>query len=312
MTKIVVYNPCNEHTRYYRYYNFFWDKFTDYLKEYFDVEENRYFEFAHMRPFPIKIKNGTDENFSLLECEYLIENLNNGEFVILSVSDDVTKAITSECENPFLKKVLISQFSPKKIKEALNNKSTEKLYPWTYFQSIVFDLEYYYQERKKIVPDKKKLFFKGSSLEDREIIHHIDKNIITDFSPNSPEFYFPEAIQYKLGLSVDGRGEFCYRDIEYMALGIPMIRFEYESKFNDPLIPNFHYISVSRPDDMNLYKHGNEKHAKMLEEKYYEVIDNDKFLNFISENARKYYLKNCEINANIKNTFELLDLNKWL
>jgi FkbM family methyltransferase len=311
-TKIKIYNPCNPHTKYYRHYNVFWDQFTEYLKTYFDVEEDRDFEFAHMQRFPVIIDGGISEDFGLLECEYLIQNLENKEFVIMTVADDITHATVNERENPLLKRVLISQFSPKKLDQYINEHTKEKFSPWTYFQSIVFDLELFYQKRKENIPTKKQLFFRGSCLEDRKIIHHINKNSITDFSTVAPDAYFEEAIQHKIGLSIDGRGEFCYRDIEYMALGMPMIRYEYESKFYEPLIPNFHYISVPRPEDMDIYKYGGERHAKILESRYYEVLGNDDFLNFISGNAREYYEKNCEINANIKNTFEILGLKNWL
>ena len=86
MTKIRVHNPCNEHTRYYKYYNLFWDKFTDYLKTIFEVEENRYFEFANRDRYQVKLNSSTREDFLLMECEYVIENLENNEFVVLSVA----------------------------------------------------------------------------------------------------------------------------------------------------------------------------------------------------------------------------------
>lgn len=312
MTKIKIHNPCNAHTRYYRYYNLFWDEFTEHLKKFFDVEENRDFEFAHMQRFPVTINKGISEDFCLLECEYLIQNLENDEFVTMTVADDITHATVNEKENPLLKKTLISQFSPRKMNHYINDNCKDKLSPWTYFQSIVFDLESYRLKRKNEKPTRKELYFRGTSLEDRKIIHHIDKNIITDFNPIPPDGYFTELIQHKIGLSVDGRGEFCYRDIEYMALGVPILRFEYESKFFDPLIPNFHYISIPRPVDMELYRDGNENHAKMLEEKYYSVVEDDDFLHYISENARNYYEKNCKIESIIANSFDMLGLKNWI
>lgn len=58
--------------------------------------------------------------------------------------------------------------------------------------------------------------------------------------------YLEMAIKYKVGLGISSLAELCYRDIEYMAVGIPMIRLEYVTKTNPPLIPNFHYIAVDR------------------------------------------------------------------
>jgi hypothetical protein len=311
MTKIKIHNPCNEHTRYYRYYNLFWDKFTDYLKTIFEVEENRYFEFANRDRYKVKLNSSAREDFLLMECEYVIENLENSEFVILSVADDLTHAILNERENPYLKKVLISQFLPKKVLHHVKD-YYYKYSPWSYFQAQVIDLEPYFNRRLTLIPTETKMYFKGTSISDRSILEHINKDIITDFSPVIADIYFNDLINHKLALSIDGRGEFCYRDIECFATGVPIIRFEYESVFYNNLIPNYHYISIPRPTDMGLYRTGNKSHAELLEKRYYEVINNIDFLSFISKNAREYYKNNCEINSIIKNTFKLLNLDSWV
>jgi hypothetical protein len=313
MTKIRVHNPCNSNTRYYRYYNLFWDKFTDYLKLHFDVEENRYYEFAHMGRFPVKLQKGNSDNFLLLECEYIIENLENNEFVIMSVSDELTHATINECKNKYLKKVLISQFLPKKIQSHIEVDYFHKYSPWQYFQAQVFDLEPFYTKRLTLDNLSNELYFKGTSLEDRQIIYKINDDILNkNFTPYPPHVYFNELINHKIALSVDGRGEFCYRDIECFAVGVPIIRFEYESVFYDDLIPNYHYISIPRPEDLKMYRMGDENHAKMLEQRYYEVINDVEFLNFISKNARQYYEKNCMLDVSINNTYNLLNLNTWI
>jgi glycosyltransferase involved in cell wall biosynthesis len=56
---------------------------------------------------------------------------------------------------------------------------------------------------------------------------------------------------------------------------------------------------------MDLYRMGNSSDAKLMEDRYREVINDEEFLNFISKNAREYYLKNCEIENNVKRTFNL-------
>ena len=158
MTRIRIHNPCNEHTRYFRYYNYFWDKFTDFLKTKFEVEENRYFENAHTERFKISLQNGTSDYLSILECEYVIENLDNGEFVILSIADELYESVLGERENPYLKKVLISQFIPEKIeRHALEN--FHKYSPWTYFQCAMDDLEFYREKRKSIDNKIEKMYF---------------------------------------------------------------------------------------------------------------------------------------------------------
>ena len=313
MTKIRIHNPCNQHTRYYRYYNLFWDKFTDYLKLHFDVEENREYEFAHMQRFPVELQKGSGGEFLLLECEYVIENLDTNEFVIMSVADELSHATMNERFNPYLKKVLLSQFLPKKVQSHIGMENLHKYSPWQYFPAQVFDLEPFYQKRLTIEPSLDKLFFRGTSLEDRKILFKIDDEILDKvFHPLPPDMYFDELINHKVALSVDGRGEFCYRDIECFAVGTPIIRFEYESAFYNDLIPNFHYISIPRPHDMGMYRIGTDEHAKILEDRYYEVINDTEFLNFISTNARKYYENNCTMDVSINNTFNLLSLNTWI
>jgi FkbM family methyltransferase len=309
--RIRIHNPSNSQTKDYRNYNRFWDDLTDYLKNFFNVEENRFFENAHSQRFPINLNKGISKDLFLLECEYVIENLDNGEFVIMSVSDDLTHAIINEKENPYLKKILVSQFLSDKIFKH-TGKYMYKYSPWTYFQSSVIDLERFYYKRLLVKPIENKIYFKGTSLEDREFLNHINKDLITNFTPLVPELYFNDIIKYKLALSIDGRGEFCYRDIECFGIGVPILRFEYESSFYDELIPNYHYISVTRPSDMELYRLGSEEHYKLLEKRYMEVINDEEFLLFISKNARKYYEDNIFQNNKLKKTFELLNLKNWL
>jgi hypothetical protein len=311
MTKIKIHNPTNEYTKNNRYYNYFFDVFTEYLKSFFEVEENRDFPDAHKERQKIYLQKGVSNDLWMMECEYIIENMDTGEFVILSVSDDLSHCILNEQSNPYLKKVLVSQFIPTKMSSHIG-KNLYKYSPWIYFQAIVIDLEPFYQKRTRELPTEDKLYFKGTSLDDRLILNHINKDIITTFNPISYNLYFDEIIKHKIALSVDGRGEFCYRDIECFAIGVPIIRFEYDSVMYDPLIPNYHYISIPRPPDMKLYRLGNQFHAELLMERYKEVLNDTEFLNYISRNARKYYEKNCLMHNATKNTYKLLNLDTWL
>jgi UDP-glucose 4-epimerase len=310
MTRIRIHNPCNEYTMHNRFYNDFWDEFTQYLKKFFIVEENRYYEEAHSTRYRVNYRYGTTENYELLECEYAIENLKNGEIVIMSVSDDITSGVINEKANPKFKKALLAQYIRSNVLYHIGQYAY-KYSPWTYFVAKKFNLEPYYQKRMLSLPKDERLYFKGTSLDDRTILNYIDKNIITSFNPVPMDSYFDEIINHKIALSVDGRGELCYRDIECFAIGVPILRFEYVSEMHDPLIPNYHYISIPRPSDMVLYRTGNANHAKLIEQRYYEVLNDDDFLKFIAQNARKYYEKNCTMNVILKNTYNLLKLYEW-
>jgi hypothetical protein len=146
--RLRIHNPCNEQTRYYRNYNLFWDELTDKLKEKYDVIENRYYKDAHKDRFRVNFDSLTNPNQGLLlmECEYVIENMDNGDFYVLSVADDLSYGTLYERDNPKLKKVLISQFIDYKIK-GHTKENFHKYYPWIYFPSNLTDLEQYYKKR---------------------------------------------------------------------------------------------------------------------------------------------------------------------
>ena len=58
--------------------------------------------------------------------------------------------------------------------------------------------------------------------------------------------YFDLLTDYDMCLSIGGvaNGDLCYRDVECMALGIPLLRFDFVTTLNPALIPNYHYISI--------------------------------------------------------------------
>jgi hypothetical protein len=72
-----------------------------------------------------------------------------------------------------------------------------------------------------------KFYFRGTSLEIRTILNGFNSQYFEGGLPiGGFEAYANDIINYKAAFSIAGRGEFCYRDIENMAMGIPIIRFE--------------------------------------------------------------------------------------
>jgi hypothetical protein len=314
-TRIRVHNPCNEKTKNFRYYNFFWDEFTNFLKTKFDVEENRFFENAHFEKFLVNLQKKTNDPIHMMECEYIIENLENGEFIILSVADRISDSMVKERQNPFLKKCLISQYIPKVI-ESNTGEYYNKFSPWTYFPYMVMDYELIRDKRKNLNNKFKKLYFRGDE-RGRSILNHFNREIVDINKRTYLETYFNEVINYEVGLCIGGVGEMCYRDIEFMMLEIPIIRFKYETELYPKLIPNFHYISVEptekmlRTNFLRLDRLGDEKEAKKIEDRFNEAISDKEFLRFISKNAREYYENNLTIDNQIKNTYILTGLKDW-
>jgi hypothetical protein len=140
-----------------------------------------------------------------------------------------------------------------------------------------------------------------------------------DYIPGPVENYFDSVIDYKVGLSLPGTGELCYRDVEYMALGIPFMKLKYVTDLNPPLIPNFHYICIDRIEAEEDYNYnggliakerlGGEEYVEAYLKKFLEVKDNDWFLNFISKNARKYYETYLHPLTKMYHVLNLLEIN---
>jgi hypothetical protein len=311
MVKLIVHTPQNEASSRYRYYNIFFKNFVEFLKTKFIVEEDTYFEDANIRSYPVQLLN--DETKSdLLECEMIIENSETKEFVVLSVSDTLTGAIINHQSNPLCKKILVAQYNEKIIRSHLRGDFFHKFEPWIYFPSNEFNLDEKYEKRKTISEFIDKFCFWGTSMEDRKILTHFDRTYYDGGLPiGNFDSYSNILMNYKVALSIAGRAEFCYRDVENFGMGVPIIRFQYINKMAIPLIPNYHYISIDRPDDLFYDRLGERKHAEMIENRFLEVKDDLDFLNFISENSRKYYIDNLSPFRSVDHTYYLLGLNKW-
>jgi len=317
MTKIRIHNPCNEYTRHHRQYNLFWDRLTEELTKMFDVEENRYYNDAHQGYMDIQLQSVNTENFpfGLQECDYIIENLDNGEFCFVSTADVIHLNLVREQDNPKLKKVLFASWGEDSMYENVREENRHKYSPWMHFQAALTELDTFYYKRKYSTTRNKKLYFRGST-NSRPILAHFSPNIITNTSVigSRPEEYFNDLIKYQMGLAVGGVAELCYREIEYMALGIPFIRFVYNNRLKVPLIPNVHYIAIDRPDDLpeNKDRLGLKRHAELIEKRYLEVIDDLKLLEFVAKNGREYYNKYIRYPNDVKHTIEYLELTDWI
>lgn len=124
----------------------------------------------------------------------------------------------------------------------------------------------------------------------------------------SREQYFDSLTKYKVGLSIPGVGEICHRDVEYMAIGIPFIKFEFLTKWSPELIPNYHYISIDRIDiEAGKERYGGEVYAELYIKRFLEVKDDKEFLDFISTNSRKYYYENLHPLNRFDKLIKLID-----
>jgi len=313
LTRIRIHNPCNEYTRHYRQYNLFWDRLTEKLSELFDVDENRYHATANHGFTEVQLQDLAP--VGLQESDYIIENLDNGEFCFISTADVLHGNVVREQDNPRLKKVLFASWGEDAMYENIKPHNLEKYSPWIHFQSGFTELDAFYYKRKYSPPKNKKLYFRGN-INSRPVLQYFSPNLLTDTNliGKTPEDYFDELIKYHVGLAVGGVAEFCYREVEYMAIGMPFIRFVYNNRLKVPLIPNVHYIAIDRPTDLpeNKDRLGLKKHVELIEKRYLEVVDDKQFLQFISKNAREYYTKYIRYPNDVNLAIEYLGIYDWV
>ena len=306
MDNLIIYQSSNFQNKFFRYYHLFFDQLLDQLKTNYIVKEDRFFEKADEIGRPIKLSDGSE--YTILECELLIENTTTNKIYFISVCDLLSSCSIKIQMNKRLQKVLLSQYNFKEIELNILPAHSDRFIPWIYFPYVSNDLEQYYTKRNAVVL-KDELFFRTSSSWYRPLLRYIDNSILKDIEHiGSFDNYCSDAITYKMGLSLGGKGDLCYRDIEYLGLGIPFIRFKYNSTLSQPLLPNYHYINVDYPESSVRDKDGTEEYAELIKKRFLEVKDDVNFLNYISNNGYNYYNTYIKHPNNVAYTLQLLDL----
>jgi hypothetical protein len=191
-------------------------------------------------------------------------------------------------------------------------KNEFKLKTCGYVQSNThIDLDYYYEKRKSIKNVDDTLVFRGNvkhaARSSAELL--TKSNYFIGPSTFNVDEYFDDIIKYKVGLAIPGVGEKCHRDVEYMAIGLPFIKFKYLADWEPNLIPNYHYISIDRIDNHYTPERiGGQLYVDMYLKKFIEIKYNLEYLEFVANNARLYYEKYLHPQNRVKVILEKLNL----
>jgi hypothetical protein len=161
-TRVRVYNQLNGSDRLFRNWNLFWERLTERLGTIFDVEDRRVCEREWSGSMLAHLDAATSGPLHVQECEYVVENAENGEFCVLSAADVLTPALMYEKANPKLKRGLISQYVPEGVKLDAGP-FFHKYGPWIYFPMGNLDLDVWYFLRKAIPKLVDKMYFRGST-----------------------------------------------------------------------------------------------------------------------------------------------------
>lgn len=334
MKKIRIHRFENE--KWGRYHLPWFKKFSDYLKEFFDVEVINY--NTDGKTFSGTINLQTDVgNFGktppLSDVDCVVENLENGEYFVLTFTKYFTSYVVHYLKSDKCLGILSAHFSQRYMSEHLkNNRLQHKLnlvHPWFFGFFEEFDVDFYRQNRDNAKTLNDKLYFKGGGWKDpkngyRIVIKHLHEKGYLNPNNVPITLYLKELSLQNIAVShymdVDRfisankyPGELCYRDIEMMSIGVPYIRIEYKSEIHNAFIPNYHYIVIPREDAFLTFKEqGHEGVAELFIKKYNEVKNDKDFLKFISDNQRRWYDENMRWPKSAELTMNKLNIKKWL
>jgi len=90
------------------------------------------------------------------------------------------------------------------------------------------------------------------------------------------------------GLSLPGYGNVCHREIEYFGMGVVALMPPLRNSFRDPLLPNVHYLAA----DVRLTRTNHAAVADAVRATYERYRCDVGFLNYVRDNARRWYEKN--------------------
>jgi hypothetical protein len=92
------------------------------------------------------------------------------------------------------------------------------------------------------------------------------------------EDYCREAAAARIGLSLPGRGEVCYREIEYFGMGVVALMPHRRNTFHEPLVPNVHYLAA----DVTPNRRNGAEVAAAIREAYERHRHDEELLNFMN------------------------------
>lgn len=242
-------------------------------------------------------------DYYIHDCEILLYDTDTDAVKMISLKESRTGMFETFVERNNEKDLLITaqfyNWFPRELDMSQYNFKVLTMPYYTSYPST--DLDFFYERRKYILGEHKgkiidKMF--GAGTTDRPDFGRLKDRGYLDARRGTFSEYLREAVKYKMGLSINGVAEICHREIDYMAIGLPHIRLEYMSQLNPPLIPNVHYVSVSRekygfPWDARLNRVGGDDYAQAYIDRFLEVKDDEEFLTYVAKNAREYYETYC-------------------
>ena len=281
----------------------------------------------------------------------VVENTETGDYIVFTVDERHHSITSHYLCDKHCRAIYRSHYAPAQIKwidevqgwrhNGVSVDGNHRVRPWMFPQfrcsavengNIPQTDEFWenlYQQRQTSEKDIP-FAFAGSGTESFRLTMLSLQEICPDFSiigRLNYEHFIPHLSRFKIGASLwadwdrmsldlenrDCRqnGEWCYRDVEYLAAGIPFIRQEYEdSVWGGSYLPNVHYISIPLADIKRAFRAGScNGVAKLYKQKYEEVKDNQELLDAISRNQHDLWKTWFSAKASIQKSIEVVEQN---
>ena len=264
--------------------------------------------------------NGEDSAIVPHGSEVIIENAETGRFHVSDFGDVCTDMLRFV---PFknLAGITCGQYNKHRVDVEWPKEYPEKrtmfragYYPekmWQ-FGSLNHDG---IQEYRAGIELNRKLYFRGTVYGGRECVLILARTYSNEFDFKGArlpfEQFISELASYKMVLSLGMNigGDICFKDIELLGLGIPLFRPKLRVEQHDPLIPNYHYISVDTElDPIYLVPLSQAQTAEDMIQRYREVVDDDDFLKEVARNGKEWYDRNIKYPNIVDNLIKLIDI----
>jgi hypothetical protein len=248
----------------------------------------------------------------------------NAEMVVQAFISTDYRRMVNACSSPNKTDRVFNEFSNEDLNLGINDSIFSPLsYPvWNSdFEKNVSDRLYASRGELAFSKNRKQAMkFRGLLWEPRKNVLEVDVHPEIFYDGTKLPFleYGKEMLEYRCGLSLNGNGEICNRDIELMSLGIPVFRPVLKNaETKNPLIPNYHYVAFEfdREPSSTAGHPGSplSSNSKLVWESMisrWEEVKNDyEYLDFVAHNGRMWYEQNGKYEQHVKIFMDTINLN---
>lgn len=176
-----------------------------------------------------------------------------------------------------------------------------KIQPSNYILEHLEDYELV-EKNKFYLKKIEKLYFNGACygirnsiktvLEKSNLFEIKDKHILENYKNKND--YYQEMSEYKYGFSMNGAAKICYRDLEYLGMGLLLFREKLPVMMHEQIIPNQHYFEILDDEIIDsIINYEDENNSYHLVENKIKYIIKNYDTESVIKNAREWYERNC-------------------